>query len=87
MTSSEVEVSWSPPLQPNGMITSYELIYSVYESSITTTSGLLSNTTNTYIVMNLGMLNERAATSYSLFNLFFRYRVRSSISSNSGSIY
>ena len=70
MISSEVEVSWFPPLQPNGMITSYELIYSVYESSITTTGGILSNITNTYIFMNLGMLNERAATSYSLFSLF-----------------
>ena len=73
MTTSEVEVSWSPPLQPNGIITSYELIYSVYESSFTTTSGILSNTTNTYIIKNLGMLNERAATSYSLFSLFFSF--------------
>lgn len=67
MTASQVEVSWSPPLQPNGVITSYEVIHSVYESSITTTSGVLSNTTHTYIIKNLGMLNDRAVTSNSLF--------------------
>ena len=54
--SSEAEVTWSPPLQPNGVITSYQVIYSVYESSTITTSEMLSNTTNTYIIRNLGML-------------------------------
>ena len=85
MTAGQVEVSWSPPRQPNGVITSYEVIYSVYESSIITTSGILSNTTNIYSIKNLGMLNEIVITSDLLF--LFHFRARSSISSNSGSIY
>ena len=48
-------MSWSPPLQPNGVITSYQVIYSVYQSSATVTSEMLSNTTNTYTIRNLGM--------------------------------
>ena len=27
-----VTITWSPPVQPNGIITSYEVIYSVYEN-------------------------------------------------------
>ena len=53
--TSEAEVSWSTPLQSNGVITSYQVIYSVYESSSTTSSEMLNNTTNTYIIKNLGM--------------------------------
>ena len=51
----EIEVSWSPPLQPNGVITFYQVIYSIYQSSAAVTSEMLSNTTNTYTIRNLGM--------------------------------
>lgn len=56
LAASEAEVSWSTPLQPNGIITSYQVIYSVYGSSTTISSKLLSDTTNTYIIRNLGIL-------------------------------
>jgi len=32
-TNTEVRVTWRPPEQPNGLITSYQVIYSVYEST------------------------------------------------------
>ena len=63
MATGETEVSWSPPLQPNGVITSYQVMYSVYESSAIVRSEILSNNTITYIIRNLGMLHN-FATSY-----------------------
>ena len=52
--TGETEVSWSPPLQPNGVITSYQVIYSVYESTTIVRSEMLNNSTNAYIIRNLG---------------------------------
>ena len=60
--TSETEVSWAPPLQPNGVITSYQVIYSVYQSSAIVTSEMLSSTTNMYIIRNLGMLRLQMLT-------------------------
>ena len=62
--TGETGVSWSPPLQPNGVITSYQVVYSVYESSAIVRSEMLSNSTITYIIKNLGMLRNFATTSY-----------------------
>ena len=63
MVTGETGVSWSPPLQPNGVVTSYQVVYSVYESSAIVRSEILSNNTITYIIRNLGMLHN-FATSY-----------------------
>ena len=58
--TGETGVSWSPPLQPNGVITSYQVVYSVYGSSAIVRSEMLSNSTITYIIRNLGMLRNFA---------------------------
>ena len=52
-------VSWSPPSQPNGIITGYQVIYFVYENRTATEmmSATLSNTTMQYSIQNLGRLN------------------------------
>ena len=71
IATSETEVSWSPPLQPNGVITSYQVIYSVYQSSAIVTSEMLSNTTNTYIIRNLGMLMLQLLTIVLLYAVSF----------------
>ena len=58
-------VSWSPPSQPNGIITGYQVIYFVYENRTVTEmmSATLSNTTMQYSIQNLGRLNfEHNAT-------------------------
>ena len=61
--TGETEVSWSPPLQPNGIITSYQVIYSVYKSTAIVRSEMLNNSTNTYIVRNLGTYANLYATT------------------------
>ena len=49
-------VSWSPPSQPNGIITGYQVIYFVYANRTATEmmSAILSNTTTQYSIQNLG---------------------------------
>ena len=49
-------ISWSPPSQPNGIITGYQVIYFVYENrtAIEMMSAVLSNTTTQYSILNLG---------------------------------
>ena len=82
------EVSWSPPLQPNGVVTTYQVIYSMYQSSAVVTSEMLSNTTNTYIIRNLGMeITTTAKYLRKYILLVFIYRARNTLSSNSGSVY
>jgi len=54
-SASEAEVSWTPPLQPNGIITSYQVNVSAHENNFTTArSEMLDNTTTSYIISNLG---------------------------------
>ena len=52
-TNIEVRVTWRPPKQPNGLITSYQVIYSVYESATTEQSEELSRNIRSYTIMNL----------------------------------
>ena len=33
LSDAALTVTWSPPVQPNGIVTSYEVIYSVYEDN------------------------------------------------------
>ena len=57
-TDSEAEVSWTPPLQPNGVIISYQVIYSVYGDFIGYFIDIITSendTTRSYIIRNLGM--------------------------------
>ena len=47
-------IIWSPPLQPNGIITGYQVIYSIYQNDSDRISETLSNDTTRYIIEGLG---------------------------------
>ena len=48
------EVMWSPPSQPNGIITGYQVIYSIYQiPSTKMMSGVLDNTITKFSIENL----------------------------------
>ena len=48
-------VTWNPPIQPNGIITGYEVIHSVYEN---TTSGISVSVTNSTNSLNITSLSK-----------------------------
>jgi len=52
-SNTEIIVMWSPPLQRNGVITSYEVIYQMYEDDTTTTHVTLKSTVKNYTIQNL----------------------------------
>jgi len=51
-TNTEVQVTWTPPEQPNGIITVYEVIHSVYDATTSEHRALQSNVRN-YTIRNL----------------------------------
>ena len=53
LNNTEVIVMWSPPLQPNGVITSYEVMYLIYEDDNTTEHITLENTVRNFTIKNL----------------------------------
>ena len=51
---NQATVRWSPPSQPNGIITGYQVIYSVYQiPSTKMTSNMLDNTITEFSIENL----------------------------------
>ena len=51
---NQATVTWSPPSQPNGIITGYQVIYFVYQIPSTKMMGdILDNTVTEYYVENL----------------------------------
>ena len=50
---NQATVRWSPPSQPNGIITSYEVIYFVYQEDVGMSSDVLDNTTMEYSIDGL----------------------------------
>ena len=56
VSNTEVNVMWSTPSQPNGIITAYQVIYSVYDNTTTVKSGLLGISRSTYSISNLSKL-------------------------------
>ena len=46
-------IIWSPPLQPNGIITGYQVIYSIYQNDSNRASGRLSSSTTRYTIGGL----------------------------------
>ena len=54
-SSSEVTVMWSPPLQPNGVITSYEVMYQTYQRSNTMEQITLEESDRSFVIQNLSM--------------------------------
>ena len=50
----EETVTWAPPLEPNGIITSYQVIYFIYQRNVPMVSEMLDNDTTTYSIGGLG---------------------------------
>lgn len=46
-------VTWNPPIQPNGIITGYEVIYSVYEDTTETISVPVSSNISSFNITDL----------------------------------
>ena len=59
VSNTEVNVIWSPPSQPNGIITAYKVIYSIYDNTTTVMSELLSDDRSTYPISDLSKLMYR----------------------------
>ena len=53
----EENVMWTSPLQPNGIITGYQVFYSVYEDNSDMMSELLDNDTYEYSIDGLSKIN------------------------------
>ena len=57
-SNTEVNITWGPPATPNGVITGYEVFYSVYQNDNTSmTSRRLSGNDRSYPIENLGRDN------------------------------
>ena len=56
ISSNTSLVTWSPPMEPNGIITGYEVIYSVYGLDDESVVGPLANDTFTLNITNLSKL-------------------------------
>ena len=50
-------ISWSPPIEPNGVITGYEIVYSVYGLDAESVIGPLESNVTTLHLMDLGKLH------------------------------
>ena len=53
-SNSEVDVLWDPPVQPNGIITGYVVMYSFNENNTLIVSDMLSENDRNFVVGNLG---------------------------------
>ena len=47
-------VTWNAPIQPNGVITSYQVIYYIYQTNIGVQSDLLGPNTRSYTIPGTG---------------------------------
>ena len=46
-------VFWTPPSQPNGVITGYQIIYSVYGDSINSMNQAVTSNEDSFVITNL----------------------------------
>jgi len=53
-SNSEVDVLRNPPIQPNGIITGYVGMYSIYKNNTFNISDMLSENDRNFIIGNLG---------------------------------
>ena len=53
LETNQNTIIWSPPLRPNGIITGYQVIYSIYQNGSNRTSGTLSNIITSYTIEGL----------------------------------
>ena len=49
-------VFWTPPSQPNGIITGYQIIYSVYGDTTNSMTEAASKNENSFVITNLSEL-------------------------------
>jgi len=54
VSSSTVNVIWIPPVHSNGLINSYEVIYSVYDETTNVITYEVAGDENSFVVDNLG---------------------------------
>ena len=57
MSSSASLVTWDPPIQPNGIITGYEVVYSVYGLDAESVVGPLNSDINALNITDLSKLH------------------------------
>ena len=58
ISDTTANVTWNPPIQPNGIITGYEVKYSVYEEDSDNKSSILATTDMiTFNITDLCKLN------------------------------
>ena len=50
---TEIRIDWVPPLEPFAVITSYEVVYSVYEAVNNAQRVRLNSNTTSYVIQNL----------------------------------
>ena len=60
----EESVTWAPPLEPNGIIMSYQVIYFIYQRNVAMMSEMLDNDTTTYSIGGLGKQKHVATCTY-----------------------
>ena len=51
--NTEAVIMWSPPTQPNGVITAYQVIHSIYENTTTMMSSALNRSALNYTLEHL----------------------------------
>jgi len=56
ITSTTVSVIWTPPASPNGIITQYDVIYSVYDDHNNRVANTVTSDENNFIISHLGKL-------------------------------
>ena len=49
-------VFWTPPSQPNGVITGYQIIYSEYGNTINSMNQAVNRTEDSFVITDLGEL-------------------------------
>ena len=49
-------VFWTPPSQPNGVITGYQIIYSVYGDNTNSMNQAVTENENSFVIANLSEL-------------------------------
>jgi len=54
ISNSTVNIIWIPPTQPNGIITKYEVMYSVYNDALNVNTYEVAGDKNNLIVSDLG---------------------------------
>ena len=57
MSNTASLVTWNPPIEPNGIITGYEVVYSVYGLDAESVVGLLDSGITTVNITNLSKLH------------------------------